>query len=374
MKGSESSIGQSTQTWDTWWKDLTPEKEIQKWDFYGLRPWILKFTPRHGKVLEAGCGLGRWVLLLSRLGIDIEGLDFAKPTIDYLNKWKATRDFDATFVVGDVTELPHENNSLSGYLSFGVIEHFQEGPQKALEEAFRVLRPGGVAIITTPSISWYTPIKHGKKKLKRIIKRLMGRNVPPTEFFQYEYRPKKLASLVNESGLRVTQYIGCDLLYTFFEKGNHKGHNIHKGSFADRFSSKFEKTRLRNYGAQAVTISVKTAPLMHCFFCGELKAKIDSLDKYTVPTCSDCAKKGNSEFYLKGKLASYNYDYVYRTPIAKPQKSKCCISGQVFETDEVFELYGFSKPISPEYLRKKEVNIRLSNTELQPVWRNRTEI
>ncbi len=65
-------LGQKEKTWDKWWKDTTAEAEIHKWDFFGLRPWILKYAPRNGKVLEAGCGLGRWNFYLSELGIDIE--------------------------------------------------------------------------------------------------------------------------------------------------------------------------------------------------------------------------------------------------------------------------------------------------------------
>lgn len=368
------SIGQDTQTWDNWWKDLTPEKEIQKWDFYGLRPWIMKFTPRHGKVLEAGCGLGRWVLLLSRLGIEIEGLDFARPTIDYLNDWKKDRDFDASFVVGDVTKLEYADNSLSGYLSFGVVEHFQEGPHKALNEACRVLRPGGVAIITTPSKSWYIPIKHGKQKLKRIAKKLLGRKLPPVTFFQYEYRPAQLARHVSNSGLSVTQYAGCDLLYTFFEKGKHTGKNISKDSFAGRFSRRFEKTWLRNYGAQAITISVKVADDMHCFLCGEPNAQRDSLNNYLVPVCPSCQGQKNAGFYKKGANTGYHHQYQFRTPILPPQEKVCSESGDSFQTDVIFEQYGFAKPVSPAHLKRPEVNIKLSNTDLQPVWRNRKEI
>ena len=65
--------GQDPAVWDSQWENISPEKEIRKWDFYGLRPWILKYVPRYGKVIEAGCGSGRWVFYLSRLGINIEG-------------------------------------------------------------------------------------------------------------------------------------------------------------------------------------------------------------------------------------------------------------------------------------------------------------
>ncbi len=76
------SIGQDKESWKESWKKLTVEQEIRMWDYYGLRPWILKYVPRFGKVIEAGCGLGRYVFLLHRLGIDIEGIDFSDETIN----------------------------------------------------------------------------------------------------------------------------------------------------------------------------------------------------------------------------------------------------------------------------------------------------
>ena len=79
-------IGQNTNTWDNWWKELSPRKEIQKWDYYGLRPWILKYAPRNDRVLEAGCGLGRWAFYLSNLGVNIEGLDFSESAIKAIEK------------------------------------------------------------------------------------------------------------------------------------------------------------------------------------------------------------------------------------------------------------------------------------------------
>ncbi len=58
------------------------------WYFYGIRPWILKYARRSGKLVEAGCGLGRYVFLLNKLGINIEGLDFSEEIIQKLENWK----------------------------------------------------------------------------------------------------------------------------------------------------------------------------------------------------------------------------------------------------------------------------------------------
>ena len=186
--------GQDTEKWADFWEGHTPESEILMWDFFGLRPWILKYTPRYGKVCEAGCGLGRYVFYLNKLGIDIEGLDFEQETIDFLNIWKTQNGFEKIpFIQGDVTKLPYKDGSLSGYISLGVVEHFIEGPHLPLSEGYRVLRPGGIAIISTPSVSWYIIYRdYIKKGLKNLIKTLIGRKIIKPMFFQYWYRPKNL--------------------------------------------------------------------------------------------------------------------------------------------------------------------------------------
>ena len=191
--------GQDAAIWTEWWLNSSTEHEIRQWDYYGLRPWILKFAPRYGKTLEAGCGLARWCFYLSKMGIDIEGVDFSQPTIEYLNAWQKENDFNLRFTKGDVQHLPYQNDSLSGYLSFGVVEHFIEGPHRPIQEAFRVLRPGGIAIITTPSKSWFTFYRKTKTNLKKLVKKLLGRTIVSPAFFQYEYRPRKLKKYVKNT-------------------------------------------------------------------------------------------------------------------------------------------------------------------------------
>ena len=77
------------------------------------------------------------------------------------------------FIEGDIKNMPYEDNSLSGYLSFGVMEHFIEGPKEAMDEMYRVMRPGGVAIITTPNNSWNIRRGNIKKWIKKTIKKIL---------------------------------------------------------------------------------------------------------------------------------------------------------------------------------------------------------
>ncbi|WP_024335393.1 class I SAM-dependent methyltransferase [Desulfotignum balticum] len=118
---STTDLGQSLSTWDNAWKEISPISEIQMWDYYGGRQWITKYVPRFGKVIEAGCGLGRYNFYLKRLGIDIEGIDFSENAITKLNQIKSEIDPTAKFIYGDITDLPYEDNSISGYISLGVV-------------------------------------------------------------------------------------------------------------------------------------------------------------------------------------------------------------------------------------------------------------
>lgn len=365
------SIGQEESKWTEEWRSISPETEIRMWDYYGGRQYISKYVPRFGKVLEAGCGVGRYVFYLSKLGIDIEGLDFARDTIDFLRQWQTKYRFNQKFIVGDVTNLPYEDNSLRGYISLGVVEHFIEGPNRPIKEAFRVLEPGGIAIITTPSVSWNVFKNRTIKATKNIVKKVIGYKKQNEVFFQYEYKPKKLKKFIEECGLNVTLYENCDLLYTFLEYHNFNEEEIKEGSFAFWFANKFEHTFLRAFGAQSITISVKIAEKMHCFLCGNLSADKDSLEHYSVPICQECSTTDNSKFYKKGISPFYAAKYLFNPPIKKPTKAVCEFSGEEYLTDELFEDFGFTKKVSPKELLHKDTNILLCNKYIQPIWRNR---
>ncbi len=364
--------GQNPEVWSDAWKGLSPESEIRMWDFYGGRQYILKYTPRFGKVLEAGCGLGRYVFYLNKLGIDIEGLDFEKNVINYLNKWKIINGFNnISFIEGDVTKLPYDDNSLSGYISLGVVEHFKEGPGKAISEAYRVLRPGGIAIITTPNKSFYIRYIDIVKKLKKIIKKILGIKNLPEYFFQYEYSPRQLKKFCEAEGFYISRAEGCDFLYVFNEIGRFAGNNIEKGSLAYFISHLLEYSILRYFGAQTITISIKTAPLMYCFLSGKLCAKPESLEKYDVPISDEMQKNPLANFYLRGRLPKFAQKYIINPPLLQPERRICEYSGIEYLTDSIFEDFGFTKNILPDLLRNPEINIELANTSLKPKWRKR---
>ncbi len=372
-----NDLGQQSSAWNDSWKEINPLSEIRMWDYYGGRQWISKYVPRYGKVIEAGCGLGRYVFYLKKLGIDIEGIDFSEKAIEKLNATKTDIDPSVKFVQGDVTALPYEDNSLSGYISLGVVEHFIEGPQKAIAEAYRVLRPGGIAIITTPNKSFYVRYLKSKSKVKKLIKKMIGRKIVNSPFFQYEYTPNQLKCFCEEQGFYVSRAEGCDLLYPFNEIGRFKGKNLKPGSFAYWFAHNFENTWINNFGGQSITISIKSPPDLNriqCFLSGKLKATADSLQKFDVPVSKDLQDSETAACYRKNRKVAYAKDYSINPPVKETETKICEFSGKQYTTDPVFEDFGFNVKVSPDQLLDLKINMLLCTHNIAPTWRRRGAI
>ena len=95
--------------------------------------------PGDARVLDAGCGEG--VLVQEYAGrLRIEGVD-ANYRSDHVRE-------------GSVTALPYDDATFDDLLCLDVLEHLTFGEQPAaLAELFRVLKPGGVALLSVPNLA-----------------------------------------------------------------------------------------------------------------------------------------------------------------------------------------------------------------------------
>lgn len=99
-------------------------------------------------VFECGCGLGFNLLLLQELGAcRVTGLDIDLPRLRRAQG--ELRHSAVRILAGDVYALPFKNEEFDKILLPEVLEHLDDDVL-ALTELKRVLRPGGILVITVP--------------------------------------------------------------------------------------------------------------------------------------------------------------------------------------------------------------------------------
>jgi len=106
----------------------------------------IQSMPNNIRMLDAGCGLGEWVVYLSDLGFETHGVDLSQKAIEKL-RYRFPR---YHFHAGDIRKLPYKEHFFNVYFSWGVFEHFENGMRQCFDEARRVLAPDGVIIISVP--------------------------------------------------------------------------------------------------------------------------------------------------------------------------------------------------------------------------------
>lgn len=112
------------------------------------------FIAHHGTLeglalLDFGCGDGAFSFELARRGARVSGIDLAPEAIAFAQAEHGRRGTGAQFYIESCYETHFAAASFDGVISTDVIEHVQE-PQRFLAEIARVLRPGGLAVISTP--------------------------------------------------------------------------------------------------------------------------------------------------------------------------------------------------------------------------------
>jgi SAM-dependent methyltransferase len=109
---------------------------------------------RDKDVLDVASGEGYGTALLAQVARRAVGVEIASEAVDHASE--AYRTNNLSFVVGDARSLPCPDAAFDVVTSFETIEHFSE-QQRFLSEIRRVLRPGGLLIISTPDRDNYSP-------------------------------------------------------------------------------------------------------------------------------------------------------------------------------------------------------------------------
>jgi len=131
-----------------WWKKIKNVVTLFREEM-GNKGWKVN-------VLDVGCGNGFNIFYLNSYQgknkkVFFTGVDLSHSRIFYANeRKKITRTNNINFEVGDAMALSFPEATFDIVICTEVLEHLPD-PKLCVSELFRVLKPGGLAIITTPN-------------------------------------------------------------------------------------------------------------------------------------------------------------------------------------------------------------------------------
>jgi len=163
------------------------------------------------KVLDVGCAGGEISKQISKKKIQVHGIDILEESIQIAKQFNSTD--NTTFEVRDLLLEPFPPESFDCVIFLETIEHV-DNPMQYLKEFFRILKPGGCVMISTPNATSLKNILYAlsynkKNKQKKIIEEIKteqkNTGTQLEHIFNWDF--PTLVRLIDKSGFEVVEHV-----------------------------------------------------------------------------------------------------------------------------------------------------------------------
>lgn len=111
---------------------------------------ISSILSHDNSILDLGCGWGRITTALAKRGFDVRGIDLPPNLIHYARKSEKEQGLHIQYDTGSMLDLPYDGSYFDRIVClWGVLSHLLliKDQVEAVNEMYRVLKPGGLAFI-----------------------------------------------------------------------------------------------------------------------------------------------------------------------------------------------------------------------------------
>lgn len=202
-------------------------------------PWVLEKIRRHigyrAHILDMACGYGGVANELAKGGHVVTGIDLNPEILSIAQMWDKTQ--SVQYRLGEICSLPFANKSFDVVTALDVLNHIDECSE-ALQEANRVLKPGGIFVFNNfnhTARAWLMAVKGAQWFMK---------NTPADyhDFSRFK-KPYAMAKQLRRAGLDPVQF--CGISPVIFQPSILK--LIYSGSVSDSFRFHFCRTPWLGY-------------------------------------------------------------------------------------------------------------------------------
>jgi ubiquinone/menaquinone biosynthesis C-methylase UbiE len=127
--------------------------ELDLWNEHRARYIFADRLAEGKRILDIGSGSGYGAAELAQTAVSVHGIDVSVDAVRY-SRSEFTRD-NLCFMAASAASLPFRDGAFDLITCFEVIEHLHDW-DRLLTEAYRVLDPAGLLLISTPNKSYYT--------------------------------------------------------------------------------------------------------------------------------------------------------------------------------------------------------------------------
>jgi SAM-dependent methyltransferase len=136
-------------------REFFDELDDYRFDKLAYLPTVVDFAGYRGRrLVEVGCGIGTDLVRFAKGGALVTGVDLSETAVRLAKANLDQHDARGAVLVGDGARLPLPDESVDVVYAHGVLQYSAD-PKGIVEEARRVLRPGGTAIFMVYNrVSW----------------------------------------------------------------------------------------------------------------------------------------------------------------------------------------------------------------------------
>jgi ubiquinone/menaquinone biosynthesis C-methylase UbiE/uncharacterized protein YbaR (Trm112 family) len=105
-----------------------------------------------GSYLDLGCGVTQTGLLLAKDGVKVIGIDLSVNAVLKSDQMFRKNKLEGVFIQANFLNLPLKSNSIN-FIYWGLAIEYVKDIDSAIQEAYRVLKPGGTIVAPFPILS-----------------------------------------------------------------------------------------------------------------------------------------------------------------------------------------------------------------------------